>query len=172
MPTSPHFARSRATSNLPGRVLTAGALISLLTSACADNHNQDEAGARELLSQIRADKYRTWDRAPGWPQRTSSDAPHGGAVDIYVNDLIVEALLTDTPIQQWPTGSMIAKDGWDGTDLELTALMQKRDDGWFWAEYDADGAPDYSGHPDLCISCHSSGSDYVRAFALPGGKAD
>jgi hypothetical protein len=30
---------------------------------------------------------------------------------------------------------------------------------WFWAEYDDDGDPDYSGRPDVCVDCHCDGSD-------------
>jgi len=62
---------------------------------------------------------------------------------------------------------IIAKDGFDGSDLEITAIMEKRRDGWYWAEFDDDGDPDYSGRPDVCIDCHASGSDFVRAFRLP-----
>jgi hypothetical protein len=132
---------------------------------CGDN--QDDAGARELLTRVRADQYRTWDRAPGYEVRRSSNAPHGDDVDIYVNDIVAEVLALGEHDGTWPVGSIIAKDGWDGSDLELIALMEKRTDGWYWAEYDQDGDPDYSGKPDLCIDCHASGSDHVRAFALP-----
>lgn len=58
--------------------------------------------------------------------------------------------------------------GFRGSDLEIIALMEKRADGSFWAEFDDDGDPDYSGRPDICLDCHKSGADYVRAFALPG----
>jgi hypothetical protein len=141
------------------------ALASCLTVACGDN--QDEGGARNLLASAREQNYRTWDRAPGWPGRTQSNAPHGGAVDIYVNTTVADALAVGEPLAAWPLGSVIAKDGWDGSDLELIALMEKRADGWFYAEFDADGDPSYSGHPDVCIDCHARGSDYVRAFRLP-----
>lgn len=133
--------------------------------ACGDN--QDDAGARDLLSRVRAAEYRTWDRAPGWPERRDSGAPHSDQVDIYVNDVVAEALLTPSETRRWPEGSIIVKDGFDGSDLEIIAIMEKRSDGWYWAEYDSAGAPDYSGHPDICIDCHQSGSDLVRAFALP-----
>jgi hypothetical protein len=139
--------------------------LAVLVTACGDN--QDDAGARALLARVRADDYRSWQRAPGYEARRSSNAPHGGAVDIYVNDVVAEALTRGESLEAWPVGSLIAKDGFDGSKLELTALMEKRDDGWYWAEYDGDGDPSYSGHPDLCIDCHRRGSDYVRAFGLP-----
>lgn len=45
--------------------------------------------------------------------------------------------------------------------------MEKRASGWYWAEYDSDGDPDHSGRPEICLDCHRSGSDFVRACRLP-----
>ncbi len=145
-------------------VLSLASTLAALVVGCGDN--QDDAGARSLLAQVEAAQYRAWTRAPGYDKRRSSNAPHSDAVDIYVNT-IVEATLTKSSVAEWPVGSIIAKDGFSGSDRELTALMEKREDGWFWAEYDSDGDPAYSGKPDICIDCHRSGSDGVRAFRLP-----
>lgn len=134
-------------------------------SACGDN--QDDAGARVLLEQVRADDYRGWARAPGYEARRNSNAPHSDAVDIYVNDVVQFALEEERGPSEWPLGSVIVKDGFSGSDLDIVAVMEKRQDGWYWAEYDDDGDPDYSGKPDICIDCHRSGSDFVRAFRLP-----
>jgi hypothetical protein len=139
--------------------------IALSLAACGDN--QDDAGARALLAKVREQEYRSWDRAPGYDVRRSTSAPHANSVDIYVNDLVAEVLATSTSATSWLEGSIIVKDGFSGSDLELIAIMEKRSDGWYWAEYDDDGDPDYSGHPDICIDCHRRGSDFVRAFALP-----
>ena len=38
-----------------------------LLAGCGDN--QDDAGARKLLAKVREEKYRTWERAPGWSER-------------------------------------------------------------------------------------------------------
>jgi hypothetical protein len=140
-------------------------LAACATLGCGDN--QDDDGARELLARVKAEQYRTWDRAPGYAVRRDSNAPHSEAVDIYVNDVVAEVLALGEHDGTWPVGSIIAKDGFDGSELEITALMEKRADGWYWAEYGAGGEPDYSGHPDICIDCHRSGSDFVRAFRLP-----
>jgi hypothetical protein len=146
-------------------VRLAFSLSLLFVAGCGDN--DDDAGARALLEKIRADRYTTWDRAPGYEERRPSSAPHSEAVDIYVNDLVAEVLVLGEAVRGWPVGSIIAKNGFDGAELELIAVMEKRADGWFWAEYDDDGDPDYSGRPEVCIDCHRSGSDYVRAFRLP-----
>ena len=133
-------------------------------SGCGDN--QDDDGARALLAKVQGENYRNWDRAPGYETRRPTGAPHGKEVDIYVNDVVLRA--TQTPgLKAWPVDSIIVKDGWDGSSLDIIAIMQKRSDGWYWAEYDSDGDPDFSGRPDICIDCHASGSDYVRAFPLP-----
>jgi hypothetical protein len=133
-------------------------------SACGDN--QDDDGARALLAKVQQQDYRGWERAPGYETRRPTSAPHGKEVDIYVNDVVHDATL-GSGLSAWPLDSIIVKDGWDGADLEIIAIMQKRADGWYWAEYDSDGDPDYSGRPEICIDCHASGSDYVRAFRLP-----
>ena len=138
---------------------------SIVLAGCGDN--QDDAGARRLLHEVRADDYRSWARAPGYETRRSSNAPHSDAVDIYINPLVQATLEEGADVQSWPTGSVIVKDGFSGSSLDLIAIMEKRTDGWYWAEYDDDGDPDYSGKPEICIDCHASGSDSVRAFGLP-----
>jgi hypothetical protein len=88
-------------------------------------------------------------------------------VEIFVNDVVADALASEG-LAEWPVGSLIVKDGYadDGT-LELVALMEKRQDGWFWAELDGEGNALYSGEPAICVDCHDAGSDLVRAFSLP-----
>jgi hypothetical protein len=143
--------------------------IAAMALSCRDN--QDATGARSLLNEVREAEYRSWERAPGYEQRRASRAPHSDAVDIYVNSVVSEMLADrETPHgDMWPIGSIIVKDGFAGGGLELVAIMAKREEGWFWAEYDADGDPFYSGKPDVCLDCHRSGADFVRAFPLPAG---
>jgi hypothetical protein len=148
----------------PPRDLIVAALLAIAAGGCGDD--QDPEGAAELWDRIHAEDYRSWQRAPGYETRRDSDAPHSEAVDIYVNDVIAGALADEASITAWPTGSLIVKDGFDG-ELELVAAMEKRQDGWYWAEWDDEGASDYSGKPDVCTGCHQSGADYVRAFGFP-----
>lgn len=153
-----HLSRIRWTG------LTLSVAITLV--ACGDD--QDPEGARVLWDDIHEQQYRMWQRAPGYESRRGSNAPHGDQVDIYVNDVLAEALSAGESLSEWPEDAVIVKDGFDGDDLDLVAVMQKRSDGWFWAEYDADGDSLYSGKPDTCIDCHRSGADHVRAFPFPG----
>ena len=57
-----------------------------------------------------------------------------------------------------------------GGSRKSVAIMEKRADGWFWAEYDDGGTSTYSGHPSVCVDCHAhrtSYSDWVYSFELP-----
>jgi Cytochrome P460 len=144
-------------------------LVLMALAGCGDD--QDPAGARELWRRITAEDYRSWQRAPGYETTRSSRAPHGNRVDIYVNEVVADALAAGEPLDQWPEGALIVKDGFDDSDLDLVAAMEKRAVGWFWAEYDDEGDSIYSGTPELCTDCHDSGEDGVRAFSLPGAPA-
>lgn len=141
-------------------ILGAAALI-----GCRENDAPEEATA--LLDSVRDADYQSWARAPNYPERTPSSAPHSDFVDIFVNDVVEEALAAETPPTEWPVGSIIAKDGsTEDGELDIIALMEKREDGWFWAEYEADGTVLYSGAPTICTDCHEPGADYVRAFGF------
>jgi hypothetical protein len=142
---------------------TAITMIVVLAAACGDD--QEPQMAADLLERVRADEYRTWERAPGYETRRPTNAPHADSVDIYINANVAQALVTDETTE-WPLGSLIVKDGFDDGDLELVAIMEKRPDGWFWAEY-YDGVSVYSGKPGICIDCHDRGDDFVLAFDFP-----
>jgi hypothetical protein len=147
------------------RVTLSVLLVLVGLGGCGDD--QDPEAANELWDRIHEEQYRTWERAPGWEERRPTHAPHSEEVDIYVNDVVFGVLGGADAHEAWPDGSIIVKDGYDGTVLEIVAAMEKRDGAWFWVEWDGHGDSDYSGRPDICLDCHESGSDYVRAFDLP-----
>lgn len=149
------------------RWLTALAAWLLVSTAACGGDDQDPDGARRLWDRIHAENYRGSMRAPGYETRQPGRGPHAKQVDIYVNAVVGDALAKKAPLTQWPVGSLIVKDGWDGSKLELVAAMEKRQDGWTWAEWSGSGESSYSGRPSICTDCHGSGSDFVRAFALP-----
>jgi hypothetical protein len=139
--------------------------LALAAAGCGDD--QDPDGAQELWTRIHDQGYQSWARAPGYESRRPTSAPHGDEVDIYINPTVQGILDAGEPITSWPVGSLIAKDGFEGGELSIVAAMEKRDGGWFWAEWDAEGDASYSGNPDTCTGCHSSGADMVRAFGFP-----
>jgi hypothetical protein len=141
-----------------------GALVLL---GCGDNQEPAEADA--LWDRIHAENYRSFARAPGYEQRRESNTAHSDFVDIYVNDVLAGAI-DGGPITAWPVGSLVVKDGFDsGGSLALVAVLDKRADGWFYAEYmDVEnGEAKYSGRPDICLGCHVPGNDEVLAFGFP-----
>jgi hypothetical protein len=134
-------------------------------AGCRQNDEPEEA--EDLLASVEG--YREWARAPGFEERRPSQAAHGEAVEIFISAEVVDAFAAlPGELAQWPTGSVIVKEGFDGAgEKQLTAIMEKRQSGWFWAEYDSQGEVLYSGAPKICTDCHATGSDFVRAFALP-----
>ena len=152
------------------RLVAFSTLSSLLltTAGCAENQQ-----AKDLLEQLQDDDYRaTYARAPGWPDALmpSAGGPHGSHVDIYVNDILAEAIESGDQLTAWPDGSLIVKDGWnnaEGTDLKYVAAMEKRGDDWFWAEYDDADKVEFAGYNlKTCTNCHDAGDDQVLAFGF------
>lgn len=148
----------------PRTPLLCVALAVVAGAACRENSASDEAIA--LLAEVRSEEYGSWARAPGYTSRRPAVSPHEEEVEIFVNGVVADAL-AGPPLAQWPEGSVIVKEGYSSGELEIIAVLSKRDGSWFWAEYDAEGAPLFSGAPSLCTDCHAAGSDFVRAFDLP-----
>lgn len=158
------MARSRVAMPITRRgavLVLAGSLAGIV--GCGDD--QDPTGAQEIWDRVHAEAYTSWKRAPGYETRKDSNTSHADAVDIYVNSTMDAAITSGA--STWPVGSLIVKDGWSGSTHKLVALMEKRDSGWYWAEYDADegGEATYSGSPSVCTGCHESGKDYVRFWS-------
>lgn len=155
----------------PSKIASAALLVSALLTAsiaasCRSNDEPDDAIA--VLAKAKADGYTSWMRAPGFETRKPTDAPHGDAVEIFVNPVVADVLTNQTKITAWPDGSIIVKDGYDDEGVHvLTSILEKRGTEWFWAEYDEDDEPIYSGSPGVCRACHESGADFVRAFGFP-----
>lgn len=154
------------------RSLLFPALAALALGGC--RQNDDPEGARELYARVNEGAgFRAWQRAPGFPERKPSFTAHSNAVEIYVNDVVAEALAGPVRIAAWPTGSIIVKEGFRsvrGDARAIVAIMEKREDGWYWVETDGEGEPLFSGRPTVCVDCHdnrASYSDWVYSFELP-----
>ncbi len=160
---------------MPSAVFLCGVLLTSITFAgCGDTRTGD--GGNGLLLKVRDMDYPAWERAPGFPGIEVSEAPHGSYVEIYINDVLVEALQPPAEgeaLTEWPVGSIIVKDGWDdaeGTERAVLAIMEKREGGWYYEEYigDTEDEPKYAGDDiSTCMGCHSAGADFVRAFDFP-----
>lgn len=126
------------------RVATICAIAAL--AACRDNAEGDAAA--QLLDEVQQMQYRTWTRAPGYTTRMPSTSPHGDEVDIFVNEAVASALGSPNALTAWPVGSVIVKDGYASTgELEVTAILSKEDDGWFWASTTRPARPSTRGRP-------------------------
>src|SRR5262245_6668804 len=134
----------------PTRPAALALAAALLLAACGDN--QDPGGADALWKSIHDEKYTTWEHAPGYATKQTSNSPHGDEVVIFVNDKTAAAL-AGGPISEWPVGSRIVKEGYEGGELSLVAVMDKREGGWYWAEYDPEGSASFSGEPSICTNC-------------------
>jgi hypothetical protein len=148
-------------------------LLVLVIAVAACGQDDDPEGARVLWQKINAGAgFRAWERAPGYPTRRPSFTAHASAVEIWVNADVSSALSAprSAALTEWPVGSLIVKEGFRGDSRKLVAVMEKRADGWFWAEYDDSGDSTYSGRPSVCTDCHDNRkgySDWVYAFELP-----
>ena len=141
-------------------VLIAALGAAIVASACRDN--QDPEGAEELWARVATSNYRSWPRPRQYPKREPSFTLHGGSVEIFLNPTLAAARDLGKPITQFPTGSMIVKDGYagNGNSLSIVAVMEKRADGWYFAEYSGSGETLFSGKPKICIDCHDARKDY------------
>jgi hypothetical protein len=151
--------------------LTVALVVGVALAACGQD--DDPEGARVLWEKVNAGPgFRSWERAPGFATRKPSFTAHARPVEIFVTDDLAKARCAprSTLLTEWPVGSVIVKEGFSGDSRKLVAVMEKRADGWFWAEYDDGGDSKYSGKPSVCIDCHDnrkSYSDWVYAFELP-----
>jgi hypothetical protein len=111
--------------------------------------------------------YRSWERAPGWGERRTSDSPHSEGKEIFIDPALAATIGSGET--RYPAGATIVKEGYDGNgDLAVIAAMQRlRGSGWFFAEYRADGSVVVEGDdPPLCTRCHRGDQDGVLAFSL------
>lgn len=132
-------------------------------AACS---NQNPESAEALWDELLAADYQAWARAPGYEGRTPSATVHGAEVEIFINDVVVEALAGE-PLAAWPDGAIVVKDGFMAGQPHIVVAMQKRGDAWFFAEYETRGEVVYSGDPHACTRCHDDGDDGILAFELP-----
>ncbi len=129
--------------------------------SCAENTEPDEA--RTLRDRIEAD-YKMWGRVPGFEERRESKTAHGKEVDVYWN-AAASGSSKARPFKSMAPGSVLVKEAYVQGSLKNVAVMEKRVDGWFWAEWDPEGKVLFSGRPGICVDCHRSGDDFLRTLS-------
>lgn len=137
-----------------------------LSMSCSSDEPSGDPDAVQLLASVRADHYEGWARPAGWEMRRPGVSLHGDQVDIFFNSIMANASM-QVGLSEWPVGSMIVKDGYRAAEPTLIAVMEKRDSGWFFAEYTAVGQVRAAGRPDACVTCHSDAHDLVYSALLP-----
>ncbi|MDX2055036.1 MAG: hypothetical protein SFV15_21715 [Polyangiaceae bacterium] len=153
--------RTRGRWNAVGVLLLGPAL----GSGCGEPAPSEPADGG-LLARIQSSHYQTWGRPPGWEQRKVGIALHGDAVDIFFNSEMEQALKSPG-LSEWPVGSMLVKDGYRSSVRTLTAVLEKREQGWVFAEYGASWEQKAFGQPEPCVGCHRDAVDSVYSVALP-----
>lgn len=154
-------------------LVTVGMAVAAIT-ACDGDSAPESPPDHDLLTEVQANDYAKWARAPNNDERQPTAAPHGAFVEIFTDEKIVAALANadGLGLTAWPDGGTIVLAGFaDATSRAAVqlAIMQKRSGTWYWEQYDADDLerPRFHGRPDICVGCHAESSDFVRSFPLP-----
>ncbi len=107
----------------------------------------------------------------------AGSSPHG-PFKLKFNEKAKSQLGSDGKLPDGATfknGSLIVKEIYSGSTLQLIAVMKKNDskysgEGWLWAEYKPDGTAVYniSDKGKSCIACHSASinRDLTNSFDL------
>lgn len=152
----------------------AGVASALALGGCEDN-NTAQAEAKALWERVQS-AYAGWASPSAFATLRPSETLHKAQVRVFFNEVMrphhvdravcqarasdgeaVGGLLIGGPEgrSEWPVGSVIVKEGHDDS-LAIVAVMEKRERGWFYAEYDASGGVLFSGDaPPICVSCHA-----------------
>jgi hypothetical protein len=150
---------------MPSAVPRPPVLALLCLAACRENTQPAEA--RELRDRLGTD-YRDWEPVPGFEARRASDTAHGEEVEVFWNEL-ARASAYARPFEGMAPGAIVVKEAFREDELINVAVMEKRYEGWFWAEWSADGDILFSGRPGLCIDCHRRGDDFLRSVTPSEG---
>lgn len=153
---------------------TAAVVLALVLIGC--RQNDDPEGAKALYAKVNEGagfRSGTWRRAPDFAERKPSFTAHSREVEIWINEPIVKTLEGPNTASEWPVGSIVVKEGFNGDERKIVAIMEKRATGWYWTETDGEGEPLWSatdGKPEICVGCHDNRarySDWIYSFEFP-----
>ena len=152
--------------------------LALFVSACngedGDTDDTDagpdlEAALADLTAAM--DGYETWNQSANWQGIQPSvpgnhEAPYA---QIWWNQAAYDTLVAAEG-GDMPVGAVSAKVNYqdeEGTSPTYLFGMQKTDDGWFFALYEADGSDvvlySFEDGVSNCYNCHLEGQDFVMA---------
>ncbi|HEY0138161.1 MAG TPA: hypothetical protein VGB85_28940 [Nannocystis sp.] len=165
------------TANSPRMALSTclvGWVMSVVMVTACDDPPPAPQPDNELLTQVQAANYEEWARPAGYDEPRPSNSPHGPAVEVFTNAVVEEAVANEDGLGRtaWPEDATVVLVGRASvlvTEASQISVMQKRHGVWYWEQYQADdlSRPRFSGRPDICLGCHSSGQDFIRSFGLP-----
>ncbi len=137
-------------------------LLGCLAASAGCRESTDPEEARDLRDRLGL-TYRDWPRVPGFEERVASRTAHGNEVDVYWNEVSARSAAA-RPFEAMAPGSILVKEAYADGELLNVAVMEKRFDGWFWAEWNPEGSVLFSGRPGICIDCHRRGEDFLRTI--------
>lgn len=127
--------------------------------------------ADELYDRIYELNYKEFARAPGFETRQLAIQPHDDGsemyVDIYINNVLVKALESKEPLDEWPVGALLVKETYINGKFRALGANEKRQDGWVINQWNADGIAEFANKPKVCWNCHMKGDDMVLGFRFP-----
>jgi Cytochrome P460 len=158
-------------------IFTIGLMVTSLFAIQSCKKDKAEADADDTLyKEMTAGGYAYYQS--GAILSGVSPSPHG-SFKLRFNATAFAALDSTGELpagNTFPSGSIIVKEIFDGSSINLYAIMKKdpsnenAGSGWLWAEYKPDGSTAFSAKRkgDGCISCHSGSPqrDLVRTFDL------
>ena len=143
--------------------------------ACAEKGGDSADGAAlALWDEIQG--YSSYEQHPDFAGiQVSEDGTHGPFVQVWLNSTAAGAAASGSS-ETMPDGAIVVKEGYDdgaGTSLRSITVMKKVDGSdpdhgdWQFAAFTENGSVQTAGADaaDYCSGCHSSGQDFIRAFA-------
>ena len=141
-------------------------LVVLMLAGCGtkgSDSGSDGAGVDTETAEAVWDEiggYTTWPQATGYEGILPSTSVHGQFVQIWLNDLALDAVTNGTAL---PDGAILVKEDYpDESGASVNAIsVLKKIDGYsaehndiFWAQYTTSGDIRVAGEPEGCYACH------------------
>lgn len=156
-------------------IITIGLMLtSIIIIQSCKKDTADTDADKALYSEISAGGYTYYQS--GTLLSGVSPSPHGSFM-LRFNATALAALDSTGELPAggiFPSGSVIVKEIFDGSNINLYAVMKKdpsngnAGSGWVWAEFNTDGSAAFSTGKkgNGCISCHSGSPnrDLTRTF--------